>query len=134
MTRSTPLLVLLVGLAGCQTVPGTGWHNPDKPLGAFDYDYYNCRMMVVQTTPPSANPVANAVYSQCYLYGNVQQCWQQQAPIYPNQNGNPDPAWTARIDALTNECLARQGWTHRGGEAAAETIAPAPAERAAAPN
>ncbi|NTV96237.1 MAG: hypothetical protein HGA75_12615 [Thiobacillus sp.] len=112
MPRLTPAFILLIGLAGCQTVPGTGWYNPDKPLSAFDYDFYNCRMMVLQTTPPPAAPAANAVYSQCYMYGNVQQCWQQQAPIYPNQDTNADPAWMAKIETLTRDCLARQGWTY----------------------
>lgn len=118
MPRPNPAYLLLIGLAGCQTVPGTGWYNPDKPLSAYDYDYYNCRMIVLQTTPPQGNPVANAVYSQCYTYGNVQQCWQQQAPIYANQNVEPDPQWAARVDALTDACLARQGWTRRGGSPA----------------
>ncbi|TCJ11667.1 hypothetical protein EZJ19_14730 [Parasulfuritortus cantonensis] len=119
MSRFSPVFLLPVVLAACQSVPGPGWYNPDKPLSAFDYDFYSCRMMVLQTTPPAEAPLANAVYSQCYMYGNVQQCWQQQAPIYPNQNASPDPAWNAKVEGLTNECLARQGWTRRGGEPAA---------------
>jgi hypothetical protein len=113
MSRLAPVflvLAALAALAGCQTVPGSGLHNPNKALSEFDFDLYNCHMMVLQTTPPPNNPVANSVYSQCHMYGNVQQCWQQQAPIYPNQNPTPDPAWNAKVVTLTDACLARQGW------------------------
>ncbi|MDD4882811.1 MAG: hypothetical protein PHR30_09865 [Gallionellaceae bacterium] len=122
MLRFVLVLFLLIGLFGCQSMPAPGWHNPNKALGEFDYDFYNCRMMVLQTTPQpvpaQANPAANAVYTQCAMYGNMQQCWQQEAPIYAGQTPPPapapvpDPAWLGKIETLTNECVARQGWTH----------------------
>lgn len=122
MLRFVLALLLLMGLFGCQSMPAPGWHNPNKPVSDFDYDFYNCRMMVLQTTPqpqpPQASPVANAVYEQCTTYGNVQQCWQQQVPIYADQTQSPpqppapDPAWIGKIETLTNECVARQGWVH----------------------
>lgn len=124
MLRPTTAFFVLAGLfalAGCRSLPAPGWHNPDKPIGAFDYDFYSCRMIALQTTPPppAAAPAANALYSQCYVIGNVQQCWQQQAPIYPEQQSPTVPAeWEAKVEALTGECLARQGWTHTPAEAA----------------
>jgi hypothetical protein len=78
-------------------------------------------MIALQTTPQQGPaPVANANYSQCYMVGNVQQCWQQQVPIYADQKQppSPDPAWTAKVEAMTGECLARQGWTRIAAEAA----------------
>lgn len=114
------LLALLLGLSACRTLPAPGWHNPNKTDGEYDYDFYNCRMIALQTipqpVPQAAAPVANAVYSQCYMMGNVQQCWQQHAPIYPDQTPPaaappvPDPAWLGQVESATNECLARQGW------------------------
>lgn len=130
MLRPILGFVLLTALVACKTtVPGPGWHHPEKPVGAYDYDYYQCRMIALQTTPQqTVQPAANSVYSQCYMIGNVQQCLQQQVPIYANQQAQPatpDPAWLARVDAQTGECLARQGWTRIGAPeaAAGETAA-----------
>ena len=136
MLRFVLVLFALIGLFGCQTLPpAPGWHNPDRPLSQFDYDLYNCRMMVLQITPPApeaqpVSPVANAVYTQCAMYGNLQQCWLQQAPVYADPAHPqapapaPDPAWTSKIETLTNECVARQGWTYT----AAPVAAPAPGQ------
>lgn len=133
MLRFVLVLFVLIGLFGCQSMPTPGWHNPDRPLSQFDYDLYNCRMMVLQLTPPPpeaqpVSPAANAVYTQCSMYGNLQQCWLQQAPIYTGQDQPqaqakapaPDPAWTSKIETLTNECVARQGWTYTPAPAAGQ--------------
>lgn len=122
MRRQTLAILALTGLAACSTTPpGPGWHHPEKPVSAFDFDFYHCRMIALQTIPQLPTPpVANALYSQCQMIGNVQQCWQQQAPIYtePNPPATPDPAWLNKVEASTAACIARQGWTRIGPDQA----------------
>lgn len=104
----------------CETTE-TRIHNPNKPISAYDSDLYNCKMMAMQTNPEPAP--SNATNTRCHAVGNTLNCDQRPtdnqpigAPFYEMQR-------KGRINSMTEECLARQGWVKQTVTASPNTMA-----------